>query len=264
MIDKYKAWLISNGSAKNTVISYCNLMTKVLQVIDLDNLTEENIVKYILELNEKYKDTTVNQTKKALRSFCRFLNLDIRIPKDKTVDIRLPKFITEEYFEKEIINIVPHLFNSPLKINAMLYFLFYSGLRKGEFINLKRNDINLTKSTIKVYRQKTKTERLTILAGKKAKSFVELYFGTEAEGDNAFNISEASLKYIFEKIDSYLKNQEFYAHLLRHSFATHLRKKGVSIEDIQYLLGHKNISTTMIYAHVEIDGLKNRIDKIIK
>ncbi|GAB4491573.1 MAG: hypothetical protein OHK006_25550 [Thermodesulfovibrionales bacterium] len=39
-------------------------------------------------------------------------------------------------------------------------------------------------------------------------------------------------------------------HTLRHSFATHLIQSGVNIREVQSLLGHKNVETTMVYTHV--------------
>ncbi|MBI4826392.1 MAG: tyrosine-type recombinase/integrase [Nitrospirae bacterium] len=48
----------------------------------------------------------------------------------------------------------------------------------------------------------------------------------------------------------------FSVHTLRHSFATHLLMSGVNIREIQTLMGHKNVETTMIYTHVIRDITK--------
>ena len=45
-------------------------------------------------------------------------------------------------------------------------------------------------------------------------------------------------------------------HTLRHSFATHLLQNGINIREVQSLLGHKNVETTMIYTHVLNQGGK--------
>jgi site-specific recombinase XerD len=53
-------------------------------------------------------------------------------------------------------------------------------------------------------------------------------------------------------------------HIFRHSIAMHLLGKGYSLESIQLLLGHENISTTQVYAHGNIQDIQSKIDEFHK
>lgn len=51
-------------------------------------------------------------------------------------------------------------------------------------------------------------------------------------------------------------------HLMRHTFATSLLRKGVDLKEVQELLGHNNLQTTAIYLHVDVSRLKGAVDRL--
>ena len=55
---------------------------------------------------------------------------------------------------------------------------------------------------------------------------------------------------------------KFHFHDLRHSFASNLVKKGVSLYVVSKLLGHKDIKTTQIYAHLNVDSLRDAVKRL--
>ena len=73
-------------------------------------------------------------------------------------------------------------------------------------------------------------------------------------------------QFISHKIKKIIKqagiNQQLNFHSLRHTFASWLVQAGVSIYEVSKLLGHSNIRTTEIYAHLEIGNLHEAVKKL--
>ena len=255
-LTKYKNWLTVNGLSANTIRAYCTDIDMFFN--KFTKLTKDNVEEFILKLYETHSKSTINRYINSIKSYCKFLNLPIELPRSARVEERLPEYITEECFRNEIIPVCEGVCEKSLRNKAILYFMFYTGVRINELVSLKREDIDLEKCLVKVYRQKSKKERI-IPFTKLVSDILKCYFASEPNPKNDFNVSQYAVCKLFKTLKTKLVLKvRFHPHLLRHSFATMLRDKGFPIEDIQYLLGHASIQTTMRYAHV---NPKNLIEK---
>lgn len=263
MIEKYKKWLVINGNSNATVVAYIQRIDHFLKEISLDTLNEEALGDYLLKLKEKFSASTVNGYRCAIKSLLEFLKKDILVPKQLKIEERLPEFITRKMFEEELIKIAECVCPNPLKTKAVLYFLFFTGVREGELLALQRKDINLENRTAKIYNKKSRKEK-QVMFTEKVKNILTTFFSVEPEKNNAFNVSGKNIEYICKLLKPFFKDINIHSHLFRHGFATHLRSKDFAIEDIKELLGHKSIQSTMRYAHADIKKIKEKYDKKIK
>ncbi|MBN98597.1 MAG: site-specific tyrosine recombinase XerD [Gemmatimonadetes bacterium] len=180
---------------------------------------------------------------------------------------KLPDFLTVEE--------IARLMQAPstdeplgLRDRAILELLYASGLRVSELITLERTHLLLDTGLLRVLGKGVR-ERLVPI-GRQAIACVEAYLregrpllsaphsdetvflnfqGRGLSRMSIWNITQsAAEKAALEKRIS--------PHTLRHSFATHLLEGGANLRDIQELLGHADISTTQIYAHIDTKYLK--------
>jgi integrase/recombinase XerD len=156
--------------------------------------------------------------------------------------------------QTEIKNILDNINN--IKHRAMITLIYASGLRIGELINLKKQDIDSDRMTVHIRDAKGKKDRYTILSIKALDILRQYYLQYKPvdylfEGQKGGKYSTASARQVFSRA---LKKAGIHKkatlHTLRHSFATHLLEKGISIAYIQKLLGHTNIKTTLIYTQI--------------
>ena len=151
-----------------------------------------------------------------------------------------------------------------LKHRLVLMFLYYTGIRLNEVVNLKWEDIDFKRGLIHLKTAKGGKERVIFLHDN-LKKFIE-YFNIK-RGGYVF-LSNMGKKYDGRTIQVIVRyaakkvgiGKRVTPHTLRHSFATHLLEAGADLRHIQKLLGHASLQTTQINAHVANKDIKKLAD----
>ena len=256
MLEQFKDYLLINGNAWLTVTNYISRITKVLSIVKEEDFSEVTLAGFLRELQKKNSVSTVNGYLFALTAYLRFLKKDIKLPKVLKLTKTLPQSFDENQLDK-IINILGQVCSRDyLKLKAVFYFLFYTGVRIGEINNLHRKDIDMEKKVAKIFVSKTKEERLVIFTEKTKDALKEL-FDSEEEETNAFNINANAIQQRLKEFKKYCPDINLHAHAFRHSFAVHCLTKGVDVLTVSKLMGHRNISTTERYLRLTDTQFQN-------
>jgi len=174
------------------------------------------------------------------------------------------EYFTDEELEKIWEELDEH-WVEPLK------FILHTGIRKGEWINLKWDNVTLTDENPSItiastdsWETKTGNSRVIPL-NKIALAIIKKQKGRNSE--YVFTSKNGSTIHPdkpYHKLKTALKNLGLKGDIkkLRHTFASKLVMKGRPLYDVQKLLGHKDIQTTMIYAHLSPDYLKESVKEL--
>ena len=137
----------------------------------------------------------------------------------------------------------------------MISFLYSTGIRLSELINMRRCDVLFDRSQVFVNSGKGQKDRYTLLANhlkdKLANHIAQYEFKTKYlfESNRGTKYTKATIQKIVANNSKQITNKVT-PHTFRHSFATHLLESGTDISIIQKLLGHSKIETTMIYTKI--------------
>ena len=188
----------------------------------------------------------------------------IKLPKIPKV---IPQFIDDTQLQLIIENSRSHIYSD------IYMFAYYTGMRRGEILNLRWSSVNFSTQSIHLantlhFNTKNKKDRI-IPMHHKVDSLLQTLSTRNRNTDfvfvksNGFPFSQdvitANFKYAIRKAKL---DDRIHFHSLRHSFASNLVQKGVSLVVIKELLGHEDIATTMIYSHVKEESLINAVLKL--
>ena len=257
VINKLDQQVTLRGQSKSTLANYGRRIA--LFVIHFQCLphqvSEDEINEYLASLARDPKSPSRSSFKHmvyGLRYYFRLLGINekaIALPSLQR-DTKLPVILNRAELKE--------LFAAPtlLKQRIVLSLIYSAGLRGQEVINLKIGDVDFERMTIHIRQSKYKKDRIVPLSQAMAVG-LKKYMGAENPHIWMFNGKQPGSQYSVKGLSWVMRenlkktsiSKEVNLHSLRHSYATHLLEDGVDIVTLKDLLGHAEITTTMIYLH---------------
>lgn len=248
---------LRKGLRAETIKTYVYAVSKFFRICHLEphHVTKESIEKYLIQLIKwNMSGSTINVHLHALRFFSAQIlgkKVMVKIPSLKTPR-RLPEYLTQE----EITSFFSVIKNSKQKLIVML--TYGSGFRVSEVVSLKVKDLNFTSGYGWIRNAKGGKDRMFIIPERLRGELQEwISENKQLEEDWLFpgyknnHYSDSSVRSIVEQARGIAGIQKrINPHSLRHSFATHLLENGYSLIEVNRLLGHSRMETTMVYAHL--------------
>ena len=244
--------------------------------LDLKKINLRLLQKYIQKLfKSRIDEKTVHRKISSIKSFYKYLSFNKLIETNISDFIQLPK-VAKKLPNLLSIKQINQLMDLPdltnykgIRDKSILEILYSTGIRISELAKIKIEDINFSKKILKVVGKGSK-ERYVILGSKalealnnyiyirnKLKFSDSIYLYPQIKKSSINHISDKTL---FNIVKKYLKlisnNEKLSPHSIRHSFASHLLEKGADLISVKDMLGHKDLISTQIYTHLDIDKLK--------
>ena len=250
--------------SSNTIESYVSVVNMAQSYFksDLRSVNETELHKYFYFMvhTKKVSYSYQKQIAMALKLYYREM-FSIAISLELLFPSRKPQKLPVILSKSDIIKIVDKANNS--KHKSMIALTYSAGLRVGEVINLKIQDIDSSRMSIHVKAGKGNKDRIVPLSEKLLGMLRNYYkeYSPKAylfEGQKGGAYSTSSFNKLLKSVAKRAKiNKQITAHTLRHSYATHLLERGTDVRVIQKLLGHNSIKTTMLYTQVSKPNLLN-------
>lgn len=256
------------GLSEKTLKQYLECLQAVSRFLmkGFDSVTVDDIRDYFSYLMEEKGTggTTVDNYRRYLNSFYNHLvsnGLLYKNPVLKIDRIKTEKKIKQAFSYTEIIYLRENL--QTLRDKAIFELLLSSGIRAGELSRLDHKDLDMTNRSV-IVKGKGDKER-EVFFNELAKVSIQRYLESRTDTNPAlfvtlhqpFNRMKAQdVTNMLRKLGERAGVNKVHAHRFRRHFATTLINKGVTIEQVQQLLGHAEIETTQMYVVLDDDEIQ--------
>ncbi|NPV85904.1 MAG: tyrosine-type recombinase/integrase [Anaerolineae bacterium] len=240
-----------------TLKNYQKILGKFINWLEAQGVTAPHelnarLVREYLALYASKSDWYLNGIARSIRTLVRFWHSEGYLPSPvifampKVREKRLP-FLNGEQVKK-LLSVCS------LREKAIILLFIDSGLRRQEFVNLNREDIDMQTGFIRVRQGKGRKDRTTAIGATTRRVLLKYWQTCSNQSPNAPAIqTNQGERFSADGLSSLLSRLSkkagvpFSPHALRRSFATLALKSGMDIVSLQALLGHSNIDTTRKY-----------------
>ena len=287
LIKSFNTFLkVDNSLSPNNIDAYLHdlkLFTDFLEQHQLTLSPSEIKITHVRTFLDYLSELEISATSQArivsgLKAFYKFMQIEnlmddnpLELLETPKIGRKLPEVLSIEEIDKMQNSLdlsIPENFRNKVIIET----LYSCGLRVSELINLRLSDLHFDENYISVIGKGDKQRLIPI--GNRAKKLISLYINNQRGSlpiqkgsENIVFLNRRGKKLTRQMIFIMLKKtaeqagitKQLSPHTLRHSFATHLLEGGADLRSIQTMLGHKSITTTEIYTHIDRQYLEETL-----
>lgn len=252
---------------KTTIDNMKEKINKKVNFIETDDIR-----KYLSDYQEESKcsKTTIDNIRRILSSYFSWLedeNYIVKNPIRRIHKIKTAKLVKETFTDEEVETMRDYCKEN--RDLALIDFLYSTGVRVGELVNVNIEDVNFEDRSCIVLGKGNKQREVYFDA--RTKIHLQEYINQRNDNNkalfvslqkpyNRLNISGVEIR--LREIGKETNVNRVHPHKFRRTMATKAIDKGMPIEQVQVLLGHRKIDTTLEYAMVNQNNVKQSYKKI--
>lgn len=263
------------GCSNKTILYYISTIEMMLNKINKNiiEIETEDLRTYLsdYQMNNNSSKVTIDNIRRILSSFFSWLedeNYIIKSPVRRIKKVKAPSIIKETYTDEELEIMRDNV--GTVRDLALIDILASTGMRVGELVKLNIEDVNFTERECIVLGKGNK-ERVVYFDAR-TKIHLKNYLDNRKDNNKALfislkapygRLSIGGVELRLRKIGKQLGIKKVHPHKFRRTLATIAIDKGMPIEQVQKLLGHEKIDTTLQYAMVKQSNVKIAHQKYI-
>ena len=263
------------GCSERSVNYYSSTLDNLIKLLikPFNQIETEDLRVYLSEYQKKNNASkqTIDNIRRILSSFFTWLEDEdyiLKSPVRRIHKIKTTKQVKETYSDEALERLRDNC--KTIRDLALIDILASTGMRVGELVKLNRVDVDFVNRECVVLGKGSK-ERIVYFDAR-TKLHLQNYLNSRTDDNEALFVSLlephnrleiAGVEIMLRKLGRSLEINKVHPHKFRRTLATRAIDKGMPIEQVQKLLGHQKIDTTMEYAIVDQQNVKNSHKKYL-